>query len=120
MLRFVDVSDWQRGMDLAAVVRGGGLAGAIVKATEGVGYVDPSCDGFVRQLRASGALFGYYHFARNNDAAAEAEFFRESTRGYEHAGIPVLDWEAGQTVAWVNRFVERYHELTGVWPWVVM
>ena len=118
MLRFVDVSNWQRGMDLAAVVRGGGLAGAIVKATEGVGYVDPSCDGFVRQLRASGALFGYYHFARNNDAAAEADFFRKNTIGYEGAGIPVLDWEDGQTVAWVNRFVERYHELTGVWPWV--
>ena len=118
MLRFVDVSNWQRGMDLAAVVRGGGLAGAIVKATEGVGYVDPSCDGFVRQLRASGALFGYYHFARNNDAAAEADFFRKNTIGYEGAGIPVLDWEDGQTVAWVNRFVERYHELTGVWPLV--
>ena len=118
MLRFVDVSNWQRGMDLAAVVRNGGLAGAIVKATEGVGYVDPACDGFVRQLREAGALFGFYHFARSNDAAAEAEFFRESTRGYEGAGIPVLDWEADQSVAWVNRFVERYHELTGVWPWV--
>ena len=118
MLRFVDVSNWQRGMDLAAVVRNGGLAGAIVKATEGVGYVDPACDGFVRQLREAGALFGYYHFARSNDAAAEAEFFRANTVGYEGAGIPVLDWEADQSVAWVNRFVERYHELTGVWPWV--
>lgn len=28
MFRFVDVSNWQRGMDLAAVVRNGGLAGA--------------------------------------------------------------------------------------------
>lgn len=118
MLRFVDVSNWQRGMDLAAVVRNGGLAGAIVKATEGVGYVDPACDGFVRQLREAGALFGYYHFARSNDASAEAEFFRANTVGYEGAGIPVLDWEDGQSVAWVNRFVERYHELTGVWPWI--
>ena len=118
MLRFVDVSNWQRGMGLAAVVRNGGLAGAIVKATEGVGYVDPACDGFVRQLREAGALFGYYHFARSNDASAEAEFFRANTVGYEGGGIPVLDWEDGQSVAWVNRFVERYHELTGVWPWV--
>lgn len=118
MLRFVDVSNWQRGMDLAAVVRNGGLAGAIVKATEGVSYVDPACDGFVRQLREAGALFGYYHFARSNDAAAEAEFFRKNTVGYEGAGIPVLDWEADQSVSWVNEFVGRYHELTGVWPWV--
>lgn len=118
MLRFVDVSNWQRGMDLATVVRNGGLAGAIVKATEGVGYVDPACDGFVRQLREAGALFGYYHFARGNSATDEAEFFRANTVGYEGGGIPVLDWEDGQSVAWVNRFVERYHELTGVWPWV--
>lgn len=118
MLRFVDVSNWQRGMDLAAVVGSGGLAGAVVKATEGVGYVDPSCDGFVRQLREAGALFGFYHFARNNDASAEAEFFRANTVGYEGEGVPVLDWEDGQSVAWVNEFVERYHELTGVWPWI--
>lgn len=117
-LKFIDISNWQAGLDVAAVVRNGGLGGVIVKATEGLGFVDKSCDGFVQQCRAAGVPFGFYHFARNNDAAAEAEFFREHTRGYERAGIPVLDWEADQSVAWVNRFVERYHELTGVWPWV--
>ena len=117
-MKFIDISNWQAGLDVASVVRNGGLGGVIVKATEGLGFVDKSCDGFVRQCRATGVPFGFYHFARNNDAAAEAEFFRESTRGYERAGVPVLDWEADQSVAWVNRFVERYHELTGVWPWV--
>ena len=117
-LKFIDISNWQAGLDVASVVRNGGLGGVIVKATEGLGFVDRSCDGFVQQCRAAGVPFGFYHFARNNDAADEAEFFRESTRGYERAGIPVLDWEADQSVAWVNRFVERYHELTGVWPWV--
>ena len=118
MLRFVDVSNWQRGMDLAAVVRNGGLAGAIVKATEGVGYVDPACDGFVRQLREAGALFGYYHFARGNSATDEAEFFRANTVGYEGGGIPVLDWEDGQSVGWVNEFVRAIHDMTCVWPWI--
>lgn len=117
-LKFIDVSNWQAGLDVASVVRNGGLGGVIVKATEGLGFVDRSCDGFVQQCLKNGIPFGFYHFARNNDAAAEAEFFRESTRGYERAGVPVLDWEADQSVAWVNRFVERYHELTGVWPWV--
>lgn len=117
-LKFIDISSWQAGLDIASVVRNGGLGGVIVKATEGLGFVDESCDGFVQQCLKNGIPFGFYHFARNNDAAAEAEFFREHTRGYERAGIPVLDWEADQSVAWVNRFVERYHELTGVWPWV--
>ncbi len=60
----------------------------------------------------------YYHFGRNNDAKAEAEFFRNNTRNYEHHGIPILDWERGQSIAWVNAFVEHYHALTGIWPWV--
>lgn len=117
-LKFIDISNWQAGLDVAAVVRNGGLGGVIVKATEGLGFVDRSCDGFVQQCLKNGIPFGFYHFARNNDAAAEAEFFRNNTKGYEGKGIPVLDWEADQSVAWVNRFVERYHELTGVWPWV--
>ena len=118
MLKFIDISNWQAGLPVATVVKNGGLGGVIIKATEGLGFVDRSCDGFVQQCLKNGIPFGFYHFARNNDAAAEAEFFRESTRGYEGAGIPVLDWEADQSVAWVNRFMERYHELTGVWPWV--
>lgn len=117
-LKFIDISNWQRGIDVVKVVKNGGLSAVVVKATEGIGFVDKSCDGFVSKLRANGIRFGFYHFARNNSARAEAEFFRENTRGYEKAGIPILDWEAGQSIAWVNEFVERYHDLTGVWPWV--
>lgn len=117
-IKFIDISNWQRGIDVMSVVRNGGLTAVIVKATEGTGYVDPSCDGFVSTLRANGVRFGFYHFAGNGDAVAEADFFRRNTVGYEKAGIPVLDWEGNQDVAWVNRFVERYHALTGVWPWV--
>ena len=117
-LKFIDISNWQRGIDVMSVVRNGGLTAVIVKATEGTGYVDPCCDGFVSTLRANGVRFGFYHFAGTGDAVAEADFFRRNTVGYEKAGIPVLDWEGNQDVAWVNRFVERYHALTGVWPWV--
>lgn len=117
-LKFIDISNWQAGLDVASVVRNGGLGGVIVKATEGLGFVDRSCDAFIQQAVAGGIPFGFYHFARNNDAAAEAEFFRNNTKGYEGKGIPVLDWEADQSVAWVNEFVEKYHALTGVWPWV--
>lgn len=117
-MKFIDISNWQAGLNVASVVKNGGLGAVIVKATEGVGFVDKSCDGFVQQCISNGIRFGFYHFARNSDAAAEAEFFRKNTTGYEGKGIPVLDWEDGQSIAWVNKFVERYHELTGVWPWV--
>lgn len=117
-MKFIDISNWQAGLNVPAVVKNGGLGAVIVKATEGLGLVDKSCDGFVQQCIKNGIRFGFYHFARSNDARAEAEFFRNNTKGYEGKGIPVLDWEAGQSIAWVNTFVRRYHELTGIWPWV--
>lgn len=117
-LKFIDISNWQAGLDVATVVCNGGLGAVVVKATEGLNFTDKSCDGFVQQCRAGGIPFGFYHFGRNNSATKEAEFFRDQTRGYEKLGIPILDWEADQSVAWVNEFVQHYHDLTGVWPWV--
>lgn len=42
----------------------------------------------------------------------------DDTTNYFGEGIPVLDWEDGQSVAWVNAFVERVHSRTGIWPWI--
>lgn len=117
-MKFIDISNWQAGLDVVEVVKNGGLGGVVVKATEGLGLVDRSCDKFVQQCIGNGIPFGFYHFARNNDAKAEAEFFRKNTSNYEGKGIPILDWEAGQSVSWVNAFVEHYHGMTGIWPWV--
>lgn len=118
MIKFIDISNWEKGIDIAAVAKNGGLGAVVVKATEGTNYVDRYCDSFVQQCVTNKIPFGYYHFARNNDAKAEAEFFRNNTRNYEHCGIPILDWEDNESVAWVNAFVEHYHALTGIWPWI--
>ena len=118
MIKFIDISNWQKGIDVKAVVKNGGLGAVVTKATEGLGHVDKQCDIHIQQCIANRIPYGYYHFARNNDAKAEAEFFRNNTRNYEHHGIPILDWEDDQSVAWVNEFVEHYHKLTGIWPWV--
>lgn len=117
-MKFIDISNWQAGLDVVEVAKNGGLGGVVVKATEGLGLVDRSCDKFIQQCIGNGIPFGFYHFARNNDAKAEAEFFRKNTSNYEGEGIPILDWEAGQSVSWVNAFVEHYHGMTGIWPWV--
>lgn len=118
MIKFIDISGWQKGIDVKTVVENGGLGAVVTKATEGINFVDSQCDIHVQQCIANKIPFGYYHFAGNNGAEAEAEFFRNNTRNYEHCGIPILDWEGDQSVAWVNAFVEHYHALTGIWPWV--
>lgn len=118
MLRGIDISNHQgdNGIRLDKVLPC--VDFVIVKATEGLTYTDPYCDGFVQKIKKADKLWGFYHFARKNDAAKEADFFIAQTKGYQCQGIPILDWEDGQSVAWVNAFVRRYHDRTGVWPWI--
>lgn len=112
----VDISNHQGGIDIDNIIATTDFT--IMKATEGNSFVDGWCDIWVQACRIAGHPWGFYHFARNNDAIAEADFFVDNTANYFGEGIPVLDWEDGQSVAWVNAFVERVHERTGVWPWI--
>ena len=111
-----DVSNWQSGYSTDWLLRTSDFL--IMKATEGLDFVDGYCDGWVQACRRAGHPWGFYHFARNNDPIAEADFFVDDTANYFGEGIPVLDWEDGQSVAWVNAFVERVHSRTGIWPWI--
>ena len=114
MLHGIDISNWQKGLQLPE-----SLDFCIVKATEGFRYVDPYCDGFVQQAIRKGILFGFYHFARNNDPEKEAVFFRNNTKGYELIGIPVLDIEDEKIADWgdyAQRFIDKYHAITGIYP----
>lgn len=117
-MRFIDISGWQGDIATAKVAKNGGLGAVIVKATEGIGYVSDDCDREIQEAVAAGIRFGFYHFARNGSPEAECDFFIKHTKGYQGKGIPVLDWEDGQSIDWVNRWVKRYHDKTGIWPWV--
>lgn len=111
--RCVDISNWQRGIDIGAVLAGVDML--IVKATEGTGYVDACCDGWVQAALGAGRPFGFYHFFRGR-GVAEADFFHRSCLGYFGRGVPILDVETDQcSKAEVQAFVDRIHELTGVW-----
>ena len=110
----IDISNWKRGFSLEETRP----EFVIVKATEGIGFVDKSCNGFVQEAIRLDIPFGFYHFARRNDSRAEARFFNEQTRGYDKKGIPVLDLEANQSAEFVRNFMDEYHDLTGVWPWL--
>jgi GH25 family lysozyme M1 (1,4-beta-N-acetylmuramidase) len=116
MLKVIDISNWQGGINLPALLPN---VGAVVcKATDGVTFVDSYCDGWVQQCINSNKPWGFYHFASNKSASEEAEFFVRNCQGYFRKGIPILDWEGKQSVGWVNTFVSKVHSLTGVWPWI--
>lgn len=112
-MRGIDISNWQNGITPSDM----GVEFCIVKATEGLGYTDPCCDGFVQNCIDNGLLWGFYHFARENDPESEAEFFFNECRNYFTHGIPVLDYETSNydNVEWCERFITRLHDLSGIW-----
>lgn len=123
MLRGIDISNWQKDLNVALVVARNDIDFVIAKATEGLSYVDPSCDKHIQAAIKSGKKFGYYHFARNNDPAKEAEYFLRNTTGYLYKGIPVLDLEDMQIRNWktyVDTFCSKFHSMSNVWPMVYM
>ena len=114
MMHGIDVSNWQSGLTPAAL----DIDFCIAKATEGIGYTDPCCDGFVQNCINNAIPWGFYHFARENDPVAEADYFVQETRNYFGHGIPVLDYETTNLddCEWCEQWMVRVHELTGIWP----
>lgn len=117
----IDISMWQNGIDLS-VVKADFI---IVKATEGIGYVDKTCDKFFQKALSLGKKIGFYHFARptkNNDPVREADFFYENCKGYFGKAIPILDWEAEnkQNVAYAKAWLDRVYQRSGVKPLIYM
>lgn len=118
-LKGIDISKWQTGIDLSKV----DCDFVIVKATEGIGYVDRKCDSFYQQAKSLGKKLGFYHFARpRNDAVREAQYFYNNTKNYFGEAIPILDWEAENKsdVAWAKRWLDEVYRLSGVKPVIYM
>jgi lysozyme len=117
-LEGIDISHYQTGLSIAKAKP----AFAIMKATEGTTYVDPTCDGFVSQCKNAGVLYGVYHFAHSG-SDAEADWFVKNTKGYHGKGVLVLDWEAdavGKGVSAAKNFLDRVYDKTGVRPLIYM
>lgn len=113
VMRGIDISNWQGGMDLTKMP----VDFAIMKATEGLHFVDDFCDGWVQQAKKMSMPWGFYHFAGHNDPVKEADFFYKNCKGYFGKGIPVLDYEAdnANNAQWCEKFIRRVYDLTGVW-----
>lgn len=121
MLKGIDISHHQRGIDLGAI----DVDFVICKATEGNGYTDEMCDTFYQKAKSLGKKLGVYHFARpdlGNSAEAEADWFIKETLGYHKEAILVLDWESGDltNVAWAKAWLDRVYSKTGVKPVIYM
>ena len=59
MLKGIDISNWQKGLDIAST----GAEFVICKATQGTTFVDPSCDRHYQLAKRLGLKLGVYHYA---------------------------------------------------------
>lgn len=117
----IDISSWQTGINLAAVM----ADFVIIKATEGTGYVNPDCDRSYQQAKRACKLRGVYHYANGGNATAEADYFLANIEGYIKDAILCLDWESqnnplcgtgGPARNWISTWCNRIVEKTGVKP----
>ena len=113
VLKGIDISNHQKGFSLSAT----NPDFVIVKATEGLGFVDKYCDGFVQDALRLNIPFGYYHFARSNDPAKEAAYFYDNTKNYVGKGIPILDFEVPNSNSWLETWCKTFYGLSGIKPW---
>lgn len=93
----------------------------IMKATQGTYFVDRYCDKMVQRAIKDGKLWGFYHYAGGGNPIAEAVYFYNNCKNYFKHGIPVIDFEEADNASnwnnhnWVRQFVNKVHELSGVW-----
>lgn len=112
-LHGIDISNYQAGLKLANT----DAQFVIIKASEGTTYVDPYCDGFVKQAQNLGLPWGTYHFYAGGSGTAEADHYLDTVGGYVGKGLLVLDFERNtsnrtEPTAFLNRILAQ----TGVAP----
>lgn len=97
---------------------------AIVKASQGTFYRNPKMTAQLECAKKRGKKIGVYHYASGADATGEADYFIASIGGYRGQALLALDFEMGSNAvyysdgagAWIRDFVNRVHDVTGVWP----
>lgn len=113
----IDISNWQKGIDLAAVP----CDFVIAKATQGTGYTSPDCVRQVEQAMSLGKKVGVYHYIGGQGAVSEMDFFIDSIKNWVGKAMLVLDWEQGENSAWGNlgyfeQCIKRVIERAGIPP----
>lgn len=122
MLKGIDISGYQKGIDLATVNDRNALDFNIMKATESTGIVDSCCDTFYQIAKRQNVKRGVYHVLTSAASGIkQADWFLTNCEGYILDAMLVLDIEGTSSyytsdVAIALDFCERVKSETGVTP----
>lgn len=95
--RVIDVSHHNGAIDWPAVAAAG-IAFVFVKATQGIGFVDPNFEDNQDAAADAGLMVAPYHFLDGGDPQRQAAHFLAVT-GLAVGGVAMLDWESAATAA---------------------
>ena len=122
-LKGIDISNWQSNINLYNIE----ADFVIIKASEGVGWTDPSFKKLYFAAKGAGKKLGIYHFARptgNNTAQKEVDTFLNAAKSVGAIGeaILILDWEAENktNVAYAKAWLDAVYAATGIKPMIYM
>ena len=120
-MKGIDISMHNRDINFNAV-KNDGVEIVIIKATEGVGYVDPSMELHYKKAKAENFKIGFYHFmSEKTDPASQAKCFANVICNKEYSVIPVLDIEtnnlnrsSSEVSNRVLQFLSEFKNITGI------
>lgn len=119
MIRGLDIASYQGYPDFDRVAAEG-IEFVVCKATEGVGYVNPTFEPNWPAIRRAGLVRGAYHYAQPdfNQPEAEASHFLAAVGPLLPGDLLALDIEAGSgnLVDWALRWLIAVETATGVVP----
>lgn len=122
MLKGIDISGYQKGIDLESVNSRNALDFNIMKATESNSIVDSCCDRFYQIAKRQNVKRGVYHVLTSAASGTkQADWFLSNCEGYILDAMLVLDIEGTSSyytsdVAIALDFCERVKSETGVTP----
>lgn len=117
----IDISSHQRNIDISKVP----CDFVIIKATQGIGYINPDFSRSITQALEQGKCVGVYHYASSGGAKAEAEHFLSCVGSYIGRVLLCLDWESYQNdnfsnVQYAKEFLDYVTAQTLVAPCIYM
>ncbi|WP_045905905.1 GH25 family lysozyme [Clostridium botulinum] len=120
MAKGIDISMHNGTVNFSAV-KSSGCNIVIIKATEGVDYVDPCLNKHYNGAKAQGLNIGFYHFmSEKTDPTQQAVDFWNAIKGKQFNIIPTLDIETnsmGRSVKAISdrciQFLTKFKALSG-------
>lgn len=118
-LKGIDISGWQKGIDLSIVE----ADFVIMKATQGTRLISNDFRRQYQQAKDNGKLLGIYHYAEGGNYISEADYFLNTIGNRVGEAILCLDWERANNPTyevndfnWVKGFCDYVFKKTSVRP----